>query len=164
MQEGLFIIFRIKAHPPGWRFISHDRREADIARLDVPIEAVHKGVEMAICSPKFIRECIIEIRPQKDPERALYQATMYSSMVFASIFGPPDASERFQAKAIKLKREHTYRYPLAGSAIGISAFLAYMTADPLLLGVGAVAAFALVRMDLKYYRMTSEAEWFGLEQ
>jgi hypothetical protein len=144
----------------GWR---HDARENDIADLAPSPKAVRRGIEMAECSPAFVRQCITKVRPRRDPRRALYDATMYSSAIFASVIGPVDTEERFFADYDRAVRGHRLRYAVAAALVGASAVGAVMLDEPLLMVPGPLAALAVVRLDPDFYRTKSNAEWFGIQ-
>lgn len=144
----------------GWK---HDARESDIADIAPPRRAVREGIEMAKCSPRFVRDCITAVRPRRDPRRAMYDATMFSSAIFASVIGPVDAEERFSADYQRAIKGHRYRYGAACALLAASGAAAYVLEEPLLLVPGALAAIAAVRVNPAFYRAMDEAEWFGLE-
>lgn len=143
----------------GW---GHDPREEDIADLVPPRDAVRKGIDTAVCSPLFVRECVKAVRPRKDPRDAMYQATLFSAAIFASVFGPPDSEERFLDEYEKTRRGRRYRYAAGAAALGISIAAALLLVQPLLVVIGAAAALAAIRLDPGYYQLKEEAEWFGM--
>lgn len=147
----------------GFRGWKHDSREEELADLVPPRKAVREGIERAVCSPGFVRECILAVRPRKDPQEAMYQATLVSSAIFASVIGPPDAEDQFAAEYRTKVRRHHMRIAAAGATISISALFAFMLDQPLIILPGVVGGAALVGLDLGYYRVRSEGSWFGLE-
>jgi hypothetical protein len=98
----------------GWR---HDARESAIANLSPPRKAVREGIDMAKCSPRFVHDCIISVKPRRDPRRAMYEATMFSSAIFASVIGPADAQSRFSAEYRRAIVGHRYRYAAATAVL-----------------------------------------------
>jgi hypothetical protein len=147
----------------GFRGWKHDARENEIADVVPPRRAVREGIEMARCSPHFVRDCIVAVRPRRDPRRAMYDATKFSSAIFASVIGPVDAEERFSADYERAFKGHRHRYVAACAMMAASSAAAYTLMDPLILVPGVLAAVAAVRIDPTYYRLMDEAEWFGLE-
>ena len=144
----------------GWR---HDAREDDIADLPPPRRAVLEGIGMAECSPAFVRECISAVRPRRNPRRAMYDATLYSSAIFASVMGPPEIEEKFFDDYDRAMRGHRLRYASAAALLALSAAVAATLEEPLFLPLGPLAAIAVVRMDPAYYKARDRAEWFGLQ-
>jgi len=153
-----------KSVSPGRRFRQHDRREEEVADVAPPREAVVEGIERAVCSPYFVRECVKAVRPLKRPEDIMYEATLYSAAIFASVVGPPDAEEAFVRQYAQARREHLLRWPVAGAIAGAAAAASLLAAQPLLVLPGAAGAAALVRLDLDYYHLRREAEWFMLDE
>jgi hypothetical protein len=147
----------------GFRMWRHDARESDIADLTPPRKAVCEGIEMARCSPRFVRECIVTVRPRRDPRKAMYDATLYSSAIFASVIGPVDAEERFNTDYERAVRGHRCRYAIATALIAASGAAAYMLDEPLIMVPGTMAAVAAVKIDPAFRRAMDEAEWFGKE-
>lgn len=152
-----------KSLSKGFRDWTHDSREEDVADLVPPREAVRRGIDMAVCSPYFVRQCVESVRPRKDPEEVMYQATLFSAAIFASVIGPPEAERGFVRQYHRARRGHTARWALALGAVGVSCTVAYWATQPLLVLLGAATAAALVRIDPDFYHLRSEAEWFGLE-
>ncbi len=145
----------------GWR---HDARESAIGDLNPPRKAVREGISMAKCSPSFVRDCVASVRPRRDPRRAMYDATMYSSAIFASVIGPVDAQDRFGTECQRAMKGHRHRYAAAAAMVAAAAVASYMLEEPLFLIPGSVAAVAAVKLDFDFYRMRDEAEWFGMER
>lgn len=144
----------------GWR---HDARESAIANLSPPRKAVREGIDMAKCSPRFVHDCIISVKPRRDPRRAMYEATMFSSAIFASVIGPVDAQSRFGAEYRRAIVGHRYRYAAATAVLATTAAASYLLEEPLFLIPGSMAAVAAVKLDFDFYRTRDEAEWFGIE-
>jgi hypothetical protein len=145
----------------GFRGWKHDAREEDLADLEPPRAAVLEGIDRAVCSPRFVRECILAVRPRRDSRDALYQATLFSSAIFASVIAPPDAEERFVADYNRRVRSHRLKVAVAGGIVAVSVLGAFLLQQPLL-AAGAAAGVAIVGLDLGYYRVRREGEWFGL--
>jgi hypothetical protein len=145
----------------GFRGWKHDAREEDLADLEPPRAAVLEGIDRAVCSPRFVRECILAVRPRRDSRDALYQATLFSSAIFASVIAPPDAEERFVADYNRRVRSHRLKVAAAGGIFAVSVLGAFLLQQPLL-AAGAAAGVAIVGLDLGYYRVRREGEWFGL--
>lgn len=152
-----------KSVSAGFMGRSHDPREEDIADLVPPRDAVRKGIDMAVCSPLFVRECVKAVRPRKDPQEAMYQATLFSAAVFASVLGPPDSEERFISEYDRARRGRRYRYAAAAAVSGISIIASILLAQPFLLAAGAIATLAAVLLDTSYCDLKEEAEWFGIK-
>jgi hypothetical protein len=144
----------------GWR---HDARESAIADLSPPRRAVREGIDMAKCSPGFVRDCIVSVKPRRDPRRAMYDATMFSSAIFASVIGPIDAEARFKNDYELAMSGHRLRYMAAATILATASAASYLLEEPLFLIPGSVAAMAAVKLDFDFYRVRDEAEWFGIE-
>ncbi len=151
-----------KSVSPGLLDRSHDLREEDIADLVPPREAVRKGIDMAVCSPLFVRECVRAVRPRQDPREAMYQATLFSAAIFASVLGPPDSEGRFISDYGKARRNRRCRYAAAGMAAASSILISLLLTQPLALIAGAAAVLAAVLLDHGYHDLREEAEWFGI--
>jgi hypothetical protein len=147
----------------GFRGRAHDAMEDELADITPPVSAVRQGIDLAVCSPFFVRECVNTVRPRKDPHRAMYEATLFSSAIFASVLGPLEAEEEFTIEYGKAINGHRLRYALGAGAVATSAVGAYASQQPLLLVLGGVAALAAVRIDRDYYHLRDEAEWYGVD-
>jgi hypothetical protein len=151
-----------KSVSPGRRFRRHDAREEYVADLTPPWEAVVEGIEIAECSPRFVRECIRKVRPLRRPEEIMYQATLFSSAIAASVLGPPDADIDLMERYRKAVRAHRLRPALGGAAAAISLTAVYAGTHPAV-AVAGMAVAAMIILDPAYRRICTEAEWFGLD-
>ncbi len=145
----------------GW---AHDANEDELADLTPPVSAVQQGIDRAVCSPFFVRECVNAVRPRKDPRTALFEATLFSSAIFASVLGPPDAEMEFREDYRRAITAHRLRYAAGACLAAGSVGIAYLVQQPLSLLLGGAAALATVRIDPRFYHLQDEAEWFGLEK
>lgn len=151
-----------KSVSPGRGFRRHDAREEYVADLTPPRKAVVAGIEVAECSPRFVRQCIAEVRPQKRPDEILFQATLYSAAIAASVLGPPDPEDALLDRYRRAVKAHRLRPALGGVAAAASVTAAFAGLHP---GVAAFAglAAAVIIADPAYRRVCREAEWFGLD-
>ncbi len=147
----------------GIMFLAHDSRERAIAALEPPPTAVAKGVGMAISSPKFVRKCILKVRPRRNPRDSMYDATLYSSAIFASVFTSPRTTEKFLREYRRAARNHRWRWIAAIGMLAMAA-VSYLFLGLLLAAVvEAALAATLVLLDPDYRRLRKEAEWFGVQ-
>jgi hypothetical protein len=141
---------------------AHDAREDELADITPPVSAVRQGIDLAVCSPFFVRECVNAVRPRKDAHTAMFEATLFSSAIFASVLGPLDAEEEFAANYRRAVNGHRFRYAAGAGAAAASVMFGYTMQQPLLLVLGGAAALATIRIDPGYYHLRDEAEWYGL--
>jgi len=146
----------------GFMFLSHDSREEAIARMDPPLEAVVRGMDMAVSSPDFVRKCIIKVRPRRNAKDAMYEATLYSSAIFASVFTSPGTTERFLSDYRRAVRRRRLRWLSAAGTIALSILAAIMFDSPIIVVPGTVMAAAFLAIDPHFHRLKGEAEWFGV--
>lgn len=147
---------------PGRKFRRHDAREEYVADLTPPREAVVAGIEVAECSPRFVRRCIAEVRPQSRPDEIMFQATLYSAAITASVLGPPDPEGALVDRYRLAVNAHRLRPALGGMAAAASATALYAGWHPALAAAGGLVAAAII-IDPAYRRICREAEWFGLD-
>jgi hypothetical protein len=102
------------------------------------------------------------VRPRKDAHTAMFEATLFSSAIFASVLGPLEAEEEFVAEYRRAINGHRLRYVAGAGAAAASTLLSYTMQQPLLLVLGGAAALAAVCVDPGYYHLRDEAEWYGL--
>ncbi len=153
-----------KSTSKGFLGMSHDRREKELAELEVPNEAIDLGFRKYLSSPVFVSRSLEMTRPEKDVHMVMAQASFRSAAVAAAVTDlrrPPGLEKRLTA----LHRRHMLVHvPLAvGSlAIGASLSLAWWSVVPLTMAA-AVSAVALV-MDRPYLRLDRVAAWHGLRR
>ncbi len=56
----------------GWRGRAHDRREAAVAARPVPVRAITIGMEGAVSSPWFVRDCVQATKERGEPDRIIF--------------------------------------------------------------------------------------------
>ncbi|GAB4307684.1 MAG: hypothetical protein Kow0069_05420 [Promethearchaeota archaeon] len=143
-----------------WR---HERREEQLALLEVPEEAITDGLFKFNCSPRFVRKCVQMTRGLRDPVLSLYQAVEHSTAIAAAIFGPREAPENLPGDFLRAKERHRVVL-VAGALAGLAMVVAsVLIGIGLGLTLGIAAFFVLPRLDLKYYRLREEVRWFDAE-
>jgi hypothetical protein len=147
----------------GFLYHRHDRMEEELADIHPPVAAVRRGIDLAVCSPFFVRECVNAARPKSDPRAAMFEATLFSSAIFASVLGPMDAEKRFNLEYNKATKGHHLRWVAGVAAVATSGAAAYALQQPVALMLGGGAAVALVGINPSYYHIREEAKWFGME-
>lgn len=147
----------------GFMNLAHDSREAAIAELEPSPSVVRQGIDMAVCSPAFVKGCITKVRPRRDPQEAMFQATLYSSAIFASVFFFDSDAERFIQRYDRAVRGRKVRIWTALGLLAITVLLTFLLEQPLLIPVGAVAGASVIRFDPDYYNLKGSALWFGME-
>jgi len=147
----------------GYKGRRHDHMEEEIADLAPPPSAVRRGLDLAVCSPLFVRECVTAARPRRDPRAALYEATLFSSAIFASVIGPVEAEERFEGEYRRAIKTHRLRYAAGATTVASTTMAACAFGQPFLALIGGAAAAAMVKGHRSFYHLRDEAEWYGLE-
>lgn len=147
----------------GWRGCSHDRREAAVAEVLVPVRAIEIGIEGAVSSPMFVRECILATKEQREPGRIVFQASMISAAVTKAVVSDPDPPiglERTLARA-----RWSYAFVAWPAALGMGLGIYFLSSSS-----GQWWAVALLPLSLllpvlawsRLRRLRSVALWYGL--
>lgn len=153
-----------KSTSKGFLGMTHDRREADLAALEVPFAAIERGFRKYLSSPEFVSRSLELTKPQKDVHQAMAQACFRSAAVAAAITDlrrPSGMEEKLRT----LRRNHLLLHVpiLVGSlAIGASLSLAWWNAIPLATAV-LISAIVLFR-DRPYRQLDRVASWYGLKR
>ena len=116
---------------------------------------------MAVSSPDLLGS-IIKVRPRRNAKDAMYEATLYSSAIFASVFTSPEATGRFLVDYRKAVRRRRLRWLSAAGTIALSILAAIMFDSPIIVVPGTVMAAAFLAIDPHFHRLKGEAEWFGV--
>jgi hypothetical protein len=146
----------------GFMFLAHDSREEAIAKIDPPLRAVVMGFEMAVSSPDFVKKCITRVRPRRNAKDAMFEATLYSSAIFASVFTSPKTTENFLEDYRKARRRRRLRWLNAIGTVAFSFLIAIILDQPIVALLGVALATAIVVIDPHYRWLRAEAEWFGV--
>jgi hypothetical protein len=153
-----------KSTSKGFLGLSHDRREEELAGLEVPSEAIERGFRKYLSSPDFVSRSLELTKPQKDVQHIMSQACFRSAAVAAAITDirrPSGLEERLRAH----RRSHLLVHvPLiVGSlAIGSSLSLALWSLIPLATAV-LISTIVLYR-DRSYRQLDRVAAWHGLKR
>ncbi|NLI74503.1 MAG: hypothetical protein GX369_07020 [Euryarchaeota archaeon] len=150
-----------KCVSPGKGFRKHDVREEYVADLTPPMEAVVDGIEIAVCSPDFVQQCVAEIRPLKHPEEILFQATLYSAAISAAVLGPLEPEDKMINKYYRTIRLHKLR-PFIGSMAAVTSITSIFF-NYYLISISTAMVAAVAIANPRYGRVCEEAEWFGLQ-
>lgn len=161
LGRGLHYI-QDKSVSPGRNFRRHDAREEEVADLCPMRHAVLDGIDAAVCSPRFVRRCVTDVRPLKNPDEIMHQATLFSAAISASVLGPPEAEDEFLDKYRVAVNAYRFRPAIGGAVAAGSLTAAYLGVHPAVAVAGLAAAAALI-VAPSYRRLCTEAEWFGLD-
>jgi len=146
----------------GLMGLTHDRREAAMADLDVPLKAVRDGLSRYVPSPRFISRSISLTKPRKDPSAALYQACFRSAAISAAVMDMRRSSEFKRQYVSATRRHNVFHMPLAigAMAIGISLTVVWTSPHPFLASLPFMVT--AIWMDRPYRRLSRLAAWYGL--
>lgn len=153
-----------KSTSKGFLGLSHDRREEELAGLEVPTEAIERGFKKYLSSPEFVSRSLELSKPQKDVHHIMAQACFRSAAVAAAITDlrrPSGLEEKLRS----LRRSHRLVHiPLmVGSmAIGFSLSLAWWNAIPLVTAV--IISMIVLYRDRPYRQLDRVASWHGLKR
>lgn len=170
-----------KSVSKGFLGLAHNSREKDVSLQPIPKDAIQKGINIAICSPDFIRKCIKATKPKGDPEEALYQASMYSAAITKAVTKDKVPSSEL-INNFKFAKERYYKktIPMA-IGVGIIVFsiifivyiyrlyyISLIVTSMQYFGVALIAIFfgylagcIIEKLDFKYYSLKEEMKWFG---
>ena len=153
-----------KSLSKGFLGLSHDSREDKVSSQPIPENAIEKGINIAVCSPHFIKKCIESVKPKKNPNEIMYQACMYSAAIAKAVIGdktPPDEL----VKNFKFARER-YRkrtIPIALVTFSIISIISIAIQNFLCILLGILAGYIIQRLDFKYHYLKENAKWFGIK-
>jgi hypothetical protein len=153
-----------KSTSKGFLGMSHERREEELAELDVPAGSIEKGFRLYLSSPEFVSRSLELTVPQKDVHQIMAQASFRSAAVTAAITDlrrPTGLEEKIRA----LRRSHLLLHVpmVVGSlAIGTSLSLAWWNSIPLATAM-IIALIVLVR-DRPYRQLNRVTSWYGLKR
>lgn len=153
-----------KSTSKGFLGLSHDRREAALAEVEVPRDAIERGFKKYLSSPEFVSRSLEMTKPEKDVHHIMAQASFRSAAVAAAVTDlrrPSGLEQRLRA----LHRSHLLVHvPLAvgALAIGASLSLAWWNVMPMVTAL-VISTIVLIR-DRPYRRLNRVASWHGLKR
>ena len=147
----------------GWRGRAHDRREAAVAARPVPVRAIAIGMDGAVSSPWFVRDCVQATKERSEPDRIIFQASMMSAAVAKAIVSDPDPP---------LGLEETLHRARLELSIDILAFRPWdcpsdlffwgMSTGLQLIYVAPLALVVPILFRTRYRRLVRLSHWYGL--
>lgn len=145
----------------GW---SHDRREEDLARLEVPAEAIDRGFRKYLSSPEFVSRSLELTKPMKDVHQVMAQAAFRSAAVAAAVTDirkPSGLEQRLR----DLHRSHLLVHiPLAVGSLAIGTSLSLGLWSPIPLATAALISLIVLVRDRPYRQLNRVASWHGLKR
>lgn len=171
-----------KSVSKGFLSLSHNSREKEVSLQVIPEDAIKKGLDIAICSPNFIRKCIKDTKSKEKPSEIIYQACIYSAAITKAVIKDKVPSNEL-VKNFQLAKER-YRTKTIPLAIIIAlivfglVFVGYILKlyqisavtnlqyfGVVLIGIftGFLAGYIIQRLDFKYYSLKEEMKWFGVK-
>lgn len=155
---------------PGFLYLSHDSLEDQLLSGNFPYHSIIEGINAAICSPHFIKNSIMCLKPRNNVSEILDQASRYSALVVKSVIGDKTPSTELLEKH-KSSRVRYYKRTVPVSIGVFSAFLyasiillyysfAFVAFVIFLLGSG-ISLSNLYSAKFRYYK--KELKWFGIQ-
>jgi hypothetical protein len=153
-----------RAVPMGRFSFRHDRMEKEIARRNVPQDAIHQGIQFSLPSPVFIYECIHMMRPRRDSTSALFHATVASAAIASSVVSYTEPSDSLRYKHEKtLRRHEMVMWPLC-IIMGLSVAISGITFGHWeIIALSPLVSTLILCSDRDYYRFKKLARWYGIE-
>jgi hypothetical protein len=147
----------------GWRGRAHDRREAAVAARPVPVRAISIGMEGAVSSPWFVRDCVQATKERSEPDRIMFQASMMSAAVAKAIVSDPDPPLGLEGAVRRAHRAYLLiSWPLAiGLTVGL--VLLGVSTGFQLHYVAPLALLVPIPLRARYRRLVRLSQWYGLD-
>ena len=146
----------------GWRGRAHDRREAAVAARPVPVRAIAIGMDGAVSSPWFVRDCVQATKERSEPDRIIFQASMMSAAVAKAIVSDPDPPLGLEETLNRAR----WNYLLISwpSALGLSIGLVLlgMSTGLQLIYLAPLPLVVPILFRIRYRRLVRLSHWYGL--
>lgn len=153
-----------KSLSKGFLGLSHDFKEDEASSQPIPENAIERGINIAVSSPHFIKKCIKSVRPKKNPDEIMYQASMYSTAIAKAVIGDKTPSDKLVRNFKFVKERYRKRtIPIALVTFGIISIGSIVMQNFWYILLGILAGYIVQRLDLKYHYLKEEAKWFGIK-
>jgi len=153
-----------KSVSKGFLGLSHNKREEDVSFATISEDAIRRGIEIATCSPHYVKKIVKGVEPRENIDEIMYQACMYSAAVAKAVVGEKTPSnwlvENFKSAK---ERYHRRIIPMAIGIFGAFSITSILTQNFLYAVFGILACYITQRADLKYHNLKEEAKWFGIK-
>jgi len=152
-----------KSVSKGFLGLSHDTREENVSFQAISEDAIEKGIDIAICSPHYIKKVIKSVKPRKNIDEIMNQACMCSAAIAKAVIGERTPSNELVENFKSAKERYRKRtIPIAIGTFGIFLITSIIMQNFLYTIFGILAGYITQRLDFKYYHLKEEAKWFGI--
>ncbi len=157
MQPPLRLpLTRLKYYGP------HNSFEEEVDKLPIPEEAIARGLEERL-TPSEVMERILNIRPGKTPEEAVYKAAYLTALAVKVVIKPkrpPDLESEY--KLALARHLFILSLPLSLALIVLALSLMVSSSGGFLVAVLLLLVmYVMHRSDYEFNRASLEMEWFG---
>ncbi len=153
-----------KSVSKGFLGLSHDTREEDVSFQTIPEDAIKKGIDIAVCSPHYVKKIIKNTKPRKNIYEIMNQACMYSAAIAKAVIGERTPSNELVENFKSAKERYCKKIiPIAIGTFGIFLIVSFFMQNFLYVILGILAGYITQRLDFKYHHLKEEAKWFGIK-
>jgi hypothetical protein len=143
--------------PFGW---FHDKREGEIGRKTVFLEAIQLGEKAAAPSPIFVDLCLRSLSPKRGTSAAMYQACIFSSAMAFAVLADPNTDSRRIMELENSKRRYAHLFlPISVGAAMLMILMGFSLNEPLLLLSSLPLAAMALMLDSRFLSLRSEVRW-----
>jgi len=130
----------------------------------VPEDAIKRGIEVAVCSPHYVKKIVKSVKPGKNIDEIMNQACMCSAAIAKAVIGEKTPSKELVENFKSAKERYRKRtIPIAVGTFGVISITSIIMQNFLCIIFGILAGYIIQRLDLKYYYLKGEAKWFGVK-
>jgi len=153
-----------KSVSKGFLGLSHDKREEELSHQLISEDAIKRGIDVAVCSPHYVKKIIKSVKPRKNIDEIMNQACMCSAAIAKAVIGEKTPSKELVENFKSAKEKYRKRtIPIAVGTFGAISIASIIMQNFLYILFGILAGYIIQRMDFKYHYLREEAKWFGIK-
>ncbi|WP_042684136.1 hypothetical protein [Methermicoccus shengliensis] len=153
-----------KSVSKGFLGISHNAKEEELSHQPISEDAIKRGIDIAVCSPHYVKKIIKSVKPRKNIDEIMNQACMCSAAIAKAVAGERTPSNELVENFKSAKERYRKRtIPIAIGTFGIFLIASIIMQNFLYIIFGILAGYITQRLDFKYHYLKEETKWFGIK-
>jgi len=169
MEDALFNLGRAlhyvqdKCVSKGFLGLFHDKIEKNLSEASLPKYSFSDIKKDAKSSPRFIKNVLNSLSPEKDAYKILEKAITTSILITASTLGSKEIPKELLEAYKNAKQKFTKRTKPISIGVGLISSILLFIYNPPLFPIGLLLGYVIYWSDRNYHNLKEEARWYGIQ-
>jgi uncharacterized membrane protein len=141
----------------------HDEREDKLLNLEISEEAINRGKKEEINLFSDLKNILYQIKPYKSPEKIIYNACYYSSLVLKAVLNPNPPPKELLEMYEKYREKYSQEIiPLIITITVLTLVFSLFFKNLFIIIIGAIIVLSITGFNNK--ELEENIRWYGIEK